>query len=215
MPGIDSATVVLVVPDAKRAADFQALLASVYLECLRFRSGVEALAGLQARSWGCMLVHVAGLECPAPEFQRLLASRWIRLPTVYLTESTTVAETVAAFHAGAADFLEFPCNDQRLIDSVHRALDASRRAWRDRERREDCAHRFRGLTPRERDVMEPMVRGWPSRRIADALSVSEKTVEVYRARVIRKTGAGNLPGLMRMAIRAGLFEPGPRWHGRG
>lgn len=211
----DALTVFLIAADGERAETLRALFGSVHLRTRAFPSAAVLLRTLTGARRGCIVADTDGLGMEVPAFQHQLGERDIQLPTLYLARRATVPVAVAAFKAGATDFLERPCNDQTLLDSVHRALEHNRSAVRRREHREAIARCFRQLTPRERDVLEPMVRGWSNRRIAESLGVSEKTVEVYRSRVLRKTGAEKLPDLMRMAIRAGLFEERARCRAQG
>ncbi|HBO5674168.1 TPA: DNA-binding response regulator, partial [Pseudomonas aeruginosa] len=67
--------------------------------------------------------------------------------------------------------------------------------------------RLDSLTPRERDVLLPLVRGYTSREVAEQLEVSVKTVDLYRARVMKRMQAQTLPELVGMAIAAGLVDP--------
>jgi len=210
MPLDDVSTVFLVAGGGACARSLGALLSSVRIGTREFPSGDTLLRVLAGARRGCIVADLEALGMDVPGFERRLYEHDIRLPTLYLAREATVAVAVAAFKAGAADFLELPCNDQTLLDSVQRALEENRTAARRREHREAITRSFRRLTPRERDVVDPMVRGWSNRHIAQTLGVSEKTVEVYRSRVLRKTGAEKLPDLMRMAIRAGLFEESAR-----
>ena len=64
------------------------------------------------------------------------------------------------------------------------------------------------LSERELTVLRLIAEGLRTREIADALGISAKTVETYRARLMLKLGVDNLAGLIRMALRAGLSSPG-------
>jgi two-component system response regulator FixJ len=105
-----------------------------------------------------------------------------------------------AMRAGAADFVEKPCEAGALLASLAGAM---ARTAPGAEGDPALRHRFEGLTPREREVMERMVEGLPNKRIAHALGMSPRTVEIHRGRVMQKTGAGSLAQLVRLAIRAG------------
>ncbi|WP_443192243.1 response regulator transcription factor, partial [Pseudomonas indica] len=67
--------------------------------------------------------------------------------------------------------------------------------------------RLDSLTPRERDVLLPLVRGYTNREIAEQLDVSVKTVDLYRSRVMKRMQAETLPDLVGMAVAAGLVDP--------
>ncbi|MNF34568.1 Transcriptional regulatory protein FixJ [compost metagenome] len=63
------------------------------------------------------------------------------------------------------------------------------------------------LTPRERDILLPLVQGYTTREIAEQLGVSVKTVDLYRARVMKRMQANTLPDLVGMAIAAQMVDP--------
>jgi two-component system response regulator FixJ len=113
---------------------------------------------------------------------------------------------VRAMKAGAADFIEKPYNDQVLIDSVNRALAASRSAQGSPPApdRAGIEARIATLSPREREVMQFVVEGRPNKVIATRLGLSTRTVEVHRAKVMEKMQAASLAELVRMALAAGL-----------
>ena len=62
------------------------------------------------------------------------------------------------------------------------------------------------MTPREREVLSQLSHGYRTKEIAGRLGISERTVEVYRSRILLKTKARNLPELVRMAILGGIDE---------
>ncbi len=70
---------------------------------------------------------------------------------------------------------------------------------------EETAARVASLTPRQRQIMELVIAGHPSKNIAWHLGISQRTVENHRASIMRKTGAKCLPELARMALLASIF----------
>jgi FixJ family two-component response regulator len=140
------------------------------------------------------------------QVQKELLDYGIDLPVIIITDQADVPMAVAAIKAGALDFIEKPYNDQLLLDCVHNALleNQSRRcAYTQRQR---LLERFNLLTPREREVMEKVVRGMSNKAIAEALLVSRKTVEVHRAKVMDKIGASTLSELIGMAMEVGIIR---------
>ena len=101
-------------------------------------------------------------------------------------------------HQDSVLFLEKPFNDQALLDSVHRALDRDAKQRGVASRLAEIQERLGSLTPREREVMEHVVRGERNKVIALDLGVSQSTVEAHRSRVMEKMGARSLSDLMRM-----------------
>jgi FixJ family two-component response regulator len=111
--------------------------------------------------------------------------------------------------AGAVEFLTKPFRDQDLLDAVHRGLEL------DRDRRAEAAmlaelsQRFDSLTPRERQIMALVAAGQLNKQIATELDLSEVTVKVHRAQVMRKMEAKSLPDLVRFADRLALNTTKP------
>jgi FixJ family two-component response regulator len=129
------------------------------------------------------------------------------LPVIFLSGHADVPIVVRAFKAGACDFIEKPYNDQLLLDAVQAALERSSQALAGSEPRAAVQARIDSLTPRERDVFVPLVQGFSNREIAEQLEVSVKTVDLYRARVMKRMEAEHLPALVGMAIACGVVQP--------
>jgi two-component system CheB/CheR fusion protein len=112
--------------------------------------------------------------------------------------------------AGALDFIEKPVSRDELLACVERALEQSRDSSKQVAWREDAANHLAGLTPRQREIMELVLAGHPSKNIAADLGISQRTVENHRASIMKKTGSKSLPALARLALAAarnGADEP--------
>src|SRR5262249_40399817 len=109
--------------------------------------------------------------------------------------------TSRAMKAGAVDFLTKPFQKQELLTAIHQALDRDRKARKEESAFSSVRSRFEKLTPRERDVMELVVKGLMNKEIASQLGVTEITVKVHRGRVMEKMEANSLADLVRMAER--------------
>jgi len=151
---------------------------------------------------GCLLVdaRMPGMDGIAL-LQRLKNDRH-RLPAIMITGHGDVPMAVQAMKAGAVDFIEKPIGYMELLASVERALEqagdsAKASAWRD-----TATSSIAGLTARQRQVMDLVLAGHPSKNIAADLGVSQRTVENHRAAVMKKTGSRSLPALIRLALAA-------------
>jgi len=131
-----------------------------------------------------------------------LNRRGIRLGIIVITGHAEVPVAVRAMQAGAIDFIEKPFSNDVLIASVQRALAINRPDAGPRS--EDVLRRIETLTAREREVFGRIVQGWPNKAVAQALKISQRTVEMHRARIMSKMQARNLATLVRMAIDAGI-----------
>jgi two-component system CheB/CheR fusion protein len=128
------------------------------------------------------------------------------LPAIMITGNSDVAIAVEAMKAGASDFIEKPFSRIELLASVDRALEQSRDSGKLMAWREDAASHIAGLTPRQREVMEMVLAGHPSKNIAADLGISQRTVENHRAAIMSKTGTKSLPALARLALAAVVNE---------
>jgi two-component system, chemotaxis family, CheB/CheR fusion protein len=124
------------------------------------------------------------------------------LPAIMITGNSDVPIAVQAMKAGASDFIEKPISRDELLGSVARALEQSRDSGKLSAWREDAANHIAGLTPRQRDIMDRVLAGHPSKNIAADLRISQRTVENHRASIMKKTGARSLPALARLALAA-------------
>jgi FixJ family two-component response regulator len=198
---------VFVVDDEPAIRDSLALLLrSVGLPTRTFDSAQAFLDAFQPVPNACLLADVRMPGMSGLELQETLRARGLKVPVIVLTGHGDIAMAVRAMKAGAADFIEKPYNDQVLIDSVNRALAASRSAQGapPAADRAGIEARIATLSPREREVMQFVIEGKPNKVIATRLGLSTRTVEVHRAKVMEKMQAASLAELVRMALAAGL-----------
>jgi two-component system response regulator DctR len=114
---------------------------------------------------------------------------------------------VAAVKRGAFDFVEKPFAGNALVDRVEQALAASAQAIAARAQWRRAAQALAELTEREREVLRLVVAGRPNKLIADALTISVRTVEVHRARVFDKMGVKSAVELANLLRAQGLMPP--------
>jgi two-component system response regulator FixJ len=159
---------------------------------------------------GCVLVDMYMPELTGAEVQEKLARMGdIPPPTIMITGHGDVRMAVDAMKRGAIEFLQKPVSPEDLLEAVRKCMRSRMEDLQKRERVEEAQARIGVLTPRERDVLKQLLRGRPNKIIARELGLSPRTVEIHRARVMEKTGAGSLPTLVRMAMAAGVDpEPG-------
>ncbi len=203
-PAPPPAPLVFVVDDEPAIRDSLALLLrSVGLATRTFEGGQAFLDAFRPVPNACLLLDVRMPGMSGLELQEALRARNLVVPIIVLTGHGDVSMAVRAMKAGAADFIEKPYNDQVLIDSVHRALAASRApagAAAPAADRAGIEARLATLSPREREVMALVVEGRPNKVIATRLGLSTRTVEVHRAKVMEKMAAASLAELVRLAL---------------
>jgi len=183
------------------------LLRSVGLATQTWASAGEFLASYRPNQPGCLVLDVRMPSMSGLELQQQLNLRGAIIPVIFITGHGDIPMAVEAMQHGAFDFLQKPFRDQDLIDRIQRALakDAkSRAALKELAR---IRSRLESLTPREREVMQLMTRGKPNKVMAADLGVSQRTVEIHRARVMEKSGATSLAQLVRMVMDLNLESP--------
>jgi RNA polymerase sigma factor (sigma-70 family) len=109
---------------------------------------------------------------------------------------------VEAMQKGAVDFIQKPFRDQDLLDRIGEALKTDQERRSERQEHAEVQTRIDTLTKREREVLDLVVTGKPNKVIAYELGVSQRTVEIHRARVMEKMRARSLADLVRMHIAA-------------
>ncbi len=139
---------------------------------------------------------LSGLDVQA----RFIERGWT-MPIIFLTAHGQVADAVAALKRGAFDFLEKPFADDALLDRVRAALERDRERRREAGVQAEAAARIASLTKREHQVALRVAAGLPNKVIAEELGISARTVEVYRAKAMSKTGAHSLAELVRLVVR--------------
>ncbi|MBI5165719.1 MAG: response regulator [Magnetospirillum sp.] len=190
---------IYVVDDAEDVRESLAILLEVAgFRCRTFASALDFLAVVQPGWSGCVVADVRMPGLTGIELQKELLLRGIRLPVIIITAHADVPMAVAALKAGAVDFIEKPFRDEVLLGSIRAAL-AIPTGEIGRPGGASIGARLGGLSGREREVMLLLVAGHPNKVVADRLGISPRTVEVHRAHIMEKTGARNLPELVRMA----------------
>lgn len=196
-----SSTVFIVDDDDGVRSGLRLLLASAGLPAQAFASALTFLDVITPEQAGCLLLDVRMPGLSGLEVHERLIARGIELPVIILTGHGDVPMAVRAMKRGAFDFIQKPFNDQFLLDRVGEALRAD--AERRQARGEIAALRARleRLTPRERDVLRGLVQGQANKVIAAELGISERTVELHRARCMEKLDCRSVAQLVQQVLQ--------------
>jgi FixJ family two-component response regulator len=196
---------VFIVDDAREVrAGLSRLLGAAGYQVRAFDSAASFLKGQDAEVPGCLLLDVCMPGCSGIELQdSLLGSRQAR-PIVFLTGSGDVRTGVSAMKQGAVDFLTKPVDQVLLFAAVNQALQRDTKQRLERALVDSIQQRLDMLTPRERQVLDQVIRGKLNKQIAAALDTGEKTVKVHRARVMSKMMARSVAELVQLTARAGV-----------
>src|SRR5580700_3838310 len=176
------------------------LLKSVGLPARALASAGEFLESYQPSQPGCLVLDVRMPGMSGLELQQQLNLRGAVIPVIFITGHGDIPMAVEAMQQGAFDFLQKPFRDQDLIDRIQRALTKDQTNRAELLERSRIKQRLETLTAREREVLELVTSGKPNKIMAADLGVSQRTVEIHRARVMEKMGASSLAQLVRMVL---------------
>ena len=171
-------------------------------DCASFNSSESFLATYTAGREGCLLIDAYLPGMSGLELIQHLRKMGNNLPAIMITGNSDVSMAVEAMKAGASDFIEKPIGSAELIASVERALDQTRDSGKREAWNKAAAKHIAELTPRQREIMDMVVAGHPSKNIAADLKISQRTVENHRAAVMERTGCKSIPALARLALAA-------------
>lgn len=196
------ATVFVVDDDPAIRFAMQSLMDSVNIEHEIFASGDEFLDGVDEHRAGCLVLDIRMPGLGGLELQDELIKRGSTLPIIFITGHGDVPMAVDAMQKGAVDFIQKPFRDQDLLDRIREALKTDQERREEQQAHAEVAERLARLTNREREVFDLVVTGKPNKVIAYELGVSQRTVEIHRARVMEKMQARSLADLVKMHMTA-------------
>jgi FixJ family two-component response regulator len=200
---LESAVVHIVDDDEGLRSSLALLIESVGYRALAFGSATDFLERYHPdEHQGCLILDIRMPGMSGLDLQDELNRRGVVLPVIFITGHGDVPMAVGAMKNGAFDFIQKPFRDQQLLDCVNRALQADADMRRALLRKDELLRRIGSLTPREREVMQLIVDGRANKVIAMDLKLSERTVEIHRARVMEKMGVRSVAQLVKMTLAA-------------
>jgi FixJ family two-component response regulator len=158
---------------------------------------------------GCVLLDIQMPGLDGLQLQEKLQGSTHGIPVIFITGHGDIPASVKAMKAGAVDFFPKPFHDEDLLHAIREAIQRDHQARTDRAERASVAERLATLTPREREVMALVVQGLQNKRIAIALSASEKTIKIHRGRVMEKMKVPSVADLVRAAEKIGTPPGSP------
>jgi two-component system CheB/CheR fusion protein len=171
-------------------------------DCATFNSSESFLATYKAGRDECLLIDAYLPGMSGLELIQHLRKLGNNIPAIMITGNSDVSMAVEVMKAGASDFIEKPIGSLELIASVERALDQARDSGKREAWNKEAAKHIADLTLRQREIMDMVVAGHPSKNIAADLKISQRTVENHRAAIMANTGCKSIPALARLALSA-------------
>jgi FixJ family two-component response regulator len=200
-------TVFLVDDDASVRRALARLIRSAGHEVQTFAAAREFLDRKpDADGPACLALDVCMPGLSGIDLQRELQNTNRNLPIVFITGHGDIPMSVRAMKAGAVDFLPKPVQAKDLLGAIEQALARAVHDRAERNERETIQGRVEKLTPREREVMALVVKGFLNKQIASELGTVEKTIKVHRARVMKKMQVESLAELVRLAEKMAYHE---------
>ena len=178
------------------------LLESADLPHRCFASADEFLAQHDGSQRGCLVLDIRMPGMMGLQLQQHLAEVDSTLPIIFITGHGDVPMAVEAMRRGALDFLRKPVNETDFVERIQHALNLESGSWHQKLDREQQRQRIESLTEREREVFELVAEGHANKAIAAELGISERTVEVHRAQVMKKLDARTLAQLVRVYLQS-------------
>lgn len=196
---MDQSPQVYVVEDDDAVRDsLQLMLESVGNQVMAFASADDFLAAYSQEMAGCIVLDIRMPGMNGMELQRKLNALNSILPIIFVTGHGDVPMAVEAMQQGAVDFVQKPYREQELLEKINQAMTLDEENRSSLQQRQLILENLNTLTPREHGVLQLMVEGKANKVIAFELNISQRTVEIHRARVMEKLNANSLAHLVRM-----------------
>jgi two-component system response regulator FixJ len=187
----------------RRSASF--MLKTSGFSVRTFISGVEFLKE-RALATGCILLDVRMPDMDGIQVQKALRARGVTLPVIIMTGHGDVEVAVLAMKNGAVDFIEKPFEKVVLLGAIEEGFARINDRGQNRTRANEARIMLEALTPRERDVLLGLARGFANKTIAFDLGISPRTVEIHRSNLMTKLEVASFSGALRIAFAAEFQE---------
>jgi two-component system response regulator FixJ len=197
---IPKVTVYIVDDDDGMRRALETLLGTVGYETAGFSRAKDFLEVFEPGAHGCLLLDIRMPDMSGLELQAKLNGLGCTIPIVFITGHGDVPMAVQAMKEGAFEFIQKPFRDQDLLDRINHALHLDEQMRDASHRRAEVMLRIESLTPRELQVMHCVVDGAANKVIALDLALSERTVEIHRAKVMEKMGARSVAHLVKLHL---------------
>ena len=200
----DNSPLIYLVDDDEAVRDSLGMLfKSIGLRHEAYGSALDFLQRHDPARHACLVADIRMPGLSGLELQQRLNEQHAEIPIIFITGHGDVPMAVSAMKSGAADFIQKPFRDQDLIDRINKALARDLDRRKGRAEQDEIRGRIALLTPREKEVMERVVRGQANKVIAMDLGVSQRTVELHRARVMKKLRLRSVAELVHAVDRIG------------
>jgi FixJ family two-component response regulator len=196
---------IYIVDDDQSVRDaLSSLFRSVGYKVQLYGATADFIQAQRADGNSCLVLDIRLPGASGLDLQSHLNREQIPIPVIFMTGHGDIPMSVRAMKAGAIDFLAKPFRDQDMLDAVANALEADRKRRASDGSVAAVRAAFETLTSREREIMTFVTAGLMNKQVAGNLGLSEITVKIHRASVMKKMGCQTLADLVRMASLLGL-----------
>jgi FixJ family two-component response regulator len=176
------------------------LLTSIGAEVKAFTSAKEFLDSYRPTPCECVISDIRMPEISGLQIQRTLIAQGFPPPIIFITSYSEISAAVETMKHGAFDFIEKPINGHVLLEKVQAALLKSRELHTQRMASKTKDARLSLLTPKERKIIDRVIQGFSSKDISAALSISIRTVENHRSRIMEKLHVNSTVELVKLFL---------------
>jgi two-component system, LuxR family, response regulator FixJ len=196
----ESPTVFIIDDDPLIRSMIELLIKSSGRAPASFPAASDFLSAYAPQTSGCLVCDICMPGMTGLELQNELNHIGSTLPVIFISARSDIPTAVTAMRHGAFDFLVKPFRNEELLERVEAALGRNLQLRRERHELDQIRARRDSLTPREHDILQRMVKGLSNKVMSYELSLSVRTVELHRARVMEKMGARSIAELVRMIL---------------
>ncbi|MBU1390780.1 MAG: response regulator [Gammaproteobacteria bacterium] len=157
-----------------------------------FNSGRDFLAHCALSQAGCVILDSRMPEITGQEVQQKLIETHSPLSVIFLTGHGDLPMALSAFRKGACDFFQKPVSGKALVQAIEKAQRESQAAFE----QQSLQHKFDQLTEREQQVLAHVIQGMTNKQISEAMFLSLRTIEVHRAKIMKKLEVNNMAELV-------------------
>ena len=157
-----------------------------------FNSGRDFLEHCALSQAGCVILDSRMPEITGQEVQQKLLETHSPLGVIFLTGHGDLPMALSAFRKGACDFFQKPVSGKALVQAIEKAQRESQAAFE----QQSLQHKFDQLTEREQQVLAHVIQGMTNKQISEAMFLSLRTIEVHRAKIMKKLEVNNMAELV-------------------
>jgi FixJ family two-component response regulator len=190
--------------DAAVREALDSLLRSARLRVQTFATAREFLKAARHHGPACVVLDIRLPDENGLQVQRELTAAGCSLPLIFITGHGDIPMSVQAMKGGAVEFLTKPFRDEDLLAAIRFALEKDSAQLKRQAELAELRARYNRLTPREREVLERVVKGMLNKQIAADLGTTEITVKIQRHNAIKKMQAQSVAELVRQVEKLGL-----------